>query len=70
MANLKVTSQCGSSYLGYHITTLTNYVRDGDIETVQRIIFSGEDECSMHRAFKKLIGPDTEVHIDPYLKDQ
>jgi hypothetical protein len=39
---------------------------DDDIEF---LIFAGESEQEMQRKFADLIGPDTEVHIDPKLRD-
>jgi hypothetical protein len=33
------------------------------------MIFAGESEQAMQREFHELIGPETEVHIDPRLKD-
>jgi hypothetical protein len=38
---------------------------DDDIEF---LIFGGETEQTMQREFERLIGPDTEVYIDPKLR--
>ena len=39
---------------------------DDDIEI---LIFSGETEQTMQREFAQYVGPGTEVHIDPRLKE-
>jgi len=36
---------------------------------VEFMIFAGETERAMQREFAQFIGPETEVHIDPRLRD-
>ena len=38
-------------------------------DDIQFLIFSGESERSMQREFAEFVGPQTELHIDPSLKD-
>jgi hypothetical protein len=38
-------------------------------EDIEFLIFSDASERVMHRKFQELIGPETEVHIDPRLLD-
>jgi hypothetical protein len=38
-------------------------------DDIEFIIFGGKDERTMQHDFAKFIGPETEVHIDPKLKD-
>lgn len=42
---------------------------DVGLEDVQIMIFAGKDEQTMQREFAQFIGPDTEVHIDPRLRE-
>jgi hypothetical protein len=36
---------------------------------VEIVIFAGESEQAMQREFRDMIGPETDVHIDPRLRD-
>jgi hypothetical protein len=42
---------------------------DVGIQNIEFIIFSGVDERTMQRELHELIGPKTEVKIDPRFKD-
>jgi hypothetical protein len=38
-------------------------------DDIEFLIFGGKDERTMQHDFTELIGPETEVYIDPKLKD-
>lgn len=46
--------------------SVSDFGCSGDIEV---LIFSGVSEQAMAREFAELVGPETEVSIDPRLKD-
>jgi hypothetical protein len=49
---------------------ITCSIRDFKIDAdIDIIIFSGETEQSMQREMAELVGPETDVQIDPRLRD-